>query len=89
LRLISGRVGALGLQYANRLVLLWRRINFCELVSVRRALDPLGVLSWSVVVRNCNNFMSQIADTVGLHVPMVTAQFPVHYVAELRALDSR
>jgi hypothetical protein len=45
--------------------------------------------TYELVVRNCNSFVSRIADTVGLHVPMVTAQFPVHYVAELRALNSR
>ena len=45
--------------------------------------------TYELVVQNCNSFVSQIADTLGLHVPMVTAQFPVHYVPELRALNSR
>lgn len=44
--------------------------------------------TYELVVRNCNSFVSQIADTAGLRVPMVTAQLPVRFVAELRALNS-
>ena len=40
-------------------------------------------------LQNCNNFVGQIAASVGLRTPMITAQFPVRYVTELRALNSR
>ena len=45
--------------------------------------------TYELVVRNCNTFVSLIASSIGLRTPMVTAQYPVRYVAELRALNSR
>jgi hypothetical protein len=44
--------------------------------------------TYEIVVRNCNNFVGQIASVVGLRTPLVTAQYPVRYVTELRALNS-
>jgi hypothetical protein len=39
-------------------------------------------------LRNCNAFAGQIAIVVGLHAPMLTMQYPVRYMSELRALNS-
>ena len=38
---------------------------------------------------NCNSFVGDVADSIGLRTPIMTAQYPVHYVSELRALNSR
>ena len=44
--------------------------------------------NYELVVHNCNSFVSEIARSVGLQAPIITAQYPVRYVAELRALNS-
>jgi hypothetical protein len=44
---------------------------------------------YELLVHNCNNFLSEIASSVALHAPVMTAEYPVNYVAELRALNSR
>jgi len=43
---------------------------------------------YELVVHNCNNFVSEIASSVGLRTPLITAQYPISYVADLRALNS-
>ena len=43
---------------------------------------------YELVVHNCNSFVSEIASSVGLRTPLITAQYPVGYVADLRALNS-
>ena len=43
---------------------------------------------YELVVHNCNNFVGEIAGSVGLRTPFLTAQYPVGYVADLRALNS-
>ena len=43
---------------------------------------------YELVVRNCNNFVGEIASSAGLRTPLITAQLPVDYVAELRTLNS-
>jgi hypothetical protein len=35
-------------------------------------------------VRNCNNFLGEIAGSA-TRTPIITAQYPVHYVTDLRA----
>ena len=45
--------------------------------------------TYELLLRNCNSFVRQIAGSVGLRTPLVTAQYPVHYVAELRSLNSK
>ena len=45
--------------------------------------------TYDLLVHNCNGFVGQIANSVGLRTPMMTAQLPIRYVAELRALNSR
>jgi hypothetical protein len=44
--------------------------------------------TYQLLLRNCNNFAGQIAVTIGLHAPMVTTQYPVRFMSELRALNS-
>jgi hypothetical protein len=43
---------------------------------------------YELVVHNCNNFVSEIAGSVGLQTPLITAQYPVGYIAELHALNA-
>jgi hypothetical protein len=44
--------------------------------------------TYELLVRNCNSFVSEVADAAGLRTPLVTAQFPVWFIAELRRLNS-
>ena len=44
--------------------------------------------TYELLMRNCNNFVGEIAASVGLRSPMVTLQYPVRYVTDLRALNS-
>jgi hypothetical protein len=43
---------------------------------------------YELVARNCNNFAGEIASSVGLRPPPMTAQYPVDYVTELRTLNA-
>jgi len=43
---------------------------------------------YELVVHNCNNFVSEIANSVGLRTPLITAQYPVDYITELHALNA-
>ncbi len=45
--------------------------------------------TYDLLVHNCNGFAGQIANSVGLRTPVITAQYPMRYVAELRALNYR
>lgn len=45
--------------------------------------------TYELLLRNCNSFVGEIAGSVGLRTPMLTAQYPVRYVAELRSLNAR
>ena len=60
---------------------------YFRVVSEIRALRKTWT-QYELVVHNCNNFVSEIAGSVGLHTPLITAQYPVGYVADLRALNS-
>jgi hypothetical protein len=64
-----------------------RATYFRALNTIRRL--RTSWVTYEVLVRNCNNFVSQIAGAVRLRTPVVTAQLPVRYVAELRALNTR
>jgi hypothetical protein len=44
--------------------------------------------TYELLMRNCNNFVGAIAASVGLRTPMVTVQYPVRYVTDLRTLNS-
>jgi hypothetical protein len=54
-----------------------------EIGRVRRTWTHYGL-----VVQNCNSFVSEIANSVGLRTPLITAQYPVGYVTELHALNA-
>jgi hypothetical protein len=45
--------------------------------------------TYELLVQNCNSFVGHMADAIDLRTPLLTAQYPVNYVAELRALNSR
>ena len=45
--------------------------------------------TYELLLRNCNNFASEVASTAGLRTPLLAAQLPVAYVTELRTLNSR
>lgn len=45
--------------------------------------------TYELLLRNCNSFAGAVASAVGLRTPRVAAQYPVHYVAELRSLNAR
>jgi len=45
--------------------------------------------TYELLLSNCNSFVSEIASTAGLRAPLIPARFPVDYVGELRALNSR
>ena len=64
------------------------RATYFRLVNKVRELRKAWT-TYELFVRNCNDFLSEIASSAGLRAPIVTAQYPVHYVADLRALNSR
>src|SRR5262249_14310315 len=43
---------------------------------------------YELLLRNCNSFAGRIAGSLGLRTPLLTAQYPVRYVAELRSLNA-
>lgn len=43
---------------------------------------------YELVVHNCNSFVSEIASSVGLQAPLITAQYPIDYVTELHTLNA-
>ena len=61
--------------------------TYLRLVSKVRSLRRTWI-QYELVVHNCNNFVSEIASSVGLRTPLITAQYPVGYVTELRALNA-
>ena len=60
--------------------------TYLRIVSKVRSLRRIWT-KYELVVHNCNNFVGEIAASVGLRTPLITAQYPVGYVAELRALN--
>jgi hypothetical protein len=60
---------------------------YFRLVSEVRSLRRTWT-EYELVVHNCNNFVSEIAGSVGLRTPLITAQYPVGYVTELQALNA-
>jgi hypothetical protein len=64
------------------------RATYFRVVSEIRSLRKTWT-QYELVVQNCNNFASEIASSVGLRTPLITAQYPISYVTELRALNPR
>jgi hypothetical protein len=44
--------------------------------------------TYDLLAQNCNNFAGEIANSLGLRTPMITVQYPVTYIAELRSLNA-
>jgi hypothetical protein len=65
-------------------------INKATYLRVIATIHSLGHTwtGYELVVHNCNSFVGEIARSVGLRAPLITVQYPVQYVAELRALNS-
>ena len=61
--------------------------TYLRLVSKVRNLRRTWT-QYELVVHNCNNFVSEIASSIGLRAPLITAQYPVGYVTELHALNA-
>jgi hypothetical protein len=88
---VTGLVGATRSDVAGR-----PRIRFRVVISRTqyfRVLQEIRNLyrtwtTYQLLLRNCNSFAGQIAIALGLHAPMLTAQYPVRYMSELRALNS-
>jgi hypothetical protein len=60
---------------------------YLRLVSKVRSLRRTWT-QYELVVHNCNSFVSEIASSVGLRTPLITAQYPVGYVTELRTFNA-
>ena len=55
--------------------------TYLRLVSKVRSLRRTWT-QYEIVVHNCNSFVGEIASSVGLRTPLITAQYPVGYVTE-------
>jgi len=87
-----GTVGVVRLDFTRRPAARFRiGVSKAEYYRVVREIYHLRKTwtTYELLVQNCNNFVGQIAASIGLRTPMITAQFPVRYVTELRALNSR
>jgi len=71
-----------------RFRILINKATYLQVIATIRNLGQTWT-GYELVLRNCNNFVGEVARSVGLQTPLITAQYPVHYVAELRALNSR
>jgi hypothetical protein len=43
--------------------------------------------TYEVLLRNCNSFVGEVANASGLRAPLLSAQFPVMYIEEIRQLN--
>jgi hypothetical protein len=89
---VTGMVGVTKSDLLRRPVVRFRvgvdRATYFRLLIRIRSLR-YSWTTYELVARNCNNFLGEIAGSAGLSTPIVAAQYPVHYVAELRWLNSR
>jgi hypothetical protein len=46
-------------------------------------------IAYHLLLRNCNAFVGDIAQSVGLRTPRSAARYPTVYLSELRALNVR
>jgi hypothetical protein len=88
---VTGSVGVSRSDFVRRPNARFRvtinRVTYFRLVHKVRALRNAWT-TYELLLRNCNNFLGEIASSVGLRTPIVTAQYSVHYVTDLRALNS-
>jgi len=89
---VTGSVGVSRSDFVRRPNARFRlainRVTYFRLVNKVRDLRNAWT-TYELLVRNCNNFLDEIASSAGLRTPIVTAQYPVDYVTDLRALNSR
>jgi hypothetical protein len=89
---VTGSVGVSRSDFVRRPNARFRvainRVTYFRLVNKVRDLRNAWT-TYELFVRNCNNFLAEIASSAGLRTPIITAQYPVHYVMDLRALNSR
>src|SRR3974377_1367538 len=89
---VTGSVGVSRSDFVRRPNARFRvaisRATYFRLINKVRALRNAWT-TYELLVRNCNNFLDEIASSAGLRTPIATAQYPVYYVADLRALNSR
>jgi hypothetical protein len=89
---VTGSVGVSRSDFVRRPNARFRvainRVTYFRLVNKVRVLRKAWT-TYEILVRNCNNFLSEIANSAGLRTPIATAQYPVYYVVDLQALNSR
>jgi len=89
---VAGMIGVVRSDLVRRPVVRFR-IPISE-VKYYRVLSKIQEMrrtwtTYELLLSNCNSFVSEIASAVGLRAPLISAQFPVGYVGELRALNTR
>ena len=70
-----------------RFRILINKATYLRVIATIRKLEHTWT-GYELILHNCNSFVGEVARSVGLQAPLITAQYPVHYVAELRALNS-
>lgn len=88
---VTGLVGAVRSDFIRRsddvrLRIAISRVKYYRVVKLLYRLQKTWT-TYDILVQNCNNFVSEIANSFGLRTPMITVQYPVHYIADLRALN--
>jgi hypothetical protein len=89
---VAGLVGVVRSDFAQR-----PAVRFRILISEAKYYRVLSKIqdmrrtwtTYELLLSNCNSFVGEIASTAGLRAPLTPARFPVDYVGELRALNSR
>jgi hypothetical protein len=70
-------------------VVYQRELRLSELEELQRAVRRVQASQapWHLIFFNCNDFLGEIAETIGLRRPMNSIMLPVRYVSLLRALN--
>jgi hypothetical protein len=87
---VTGSVGVTRSDFFRRPDILFRvaiskaRYHFVvgRIYSLRKTWTTYALLG-----RNCNDFTSEIAQSIGLRTPVITTQYSVGYLSELRTLN--
>jgi hypothetical protein len=89
---VTGLVGATRSDFAGRPRVRFRvvisRTQYFRVLREIRNLRSTWTM-YQLALRNCDAFAGQIAITIGPQAPMLTMQYPVRYMGELRTLNSR
>jgi hypothetical protein len=89
---VTGIVGVALSDYIHRLAdvsfrIAISKIQYYQVVHIIYSLKQTWT-TYHLLMQNCNSFAGEIANSIGLRTPMVTVQYPVHCMAELRALNT-